>query len=250
MLPVPPPLTTAEPEAGPSTPQLKKNLHPRPTQVKAKGKKRAVTEPVSNGEEAKGQPSRWVVCIIWLGLVHRTVVYAFFAVYLLGTAYELPNILSAHCTSDFNWEMLLTDPHTVACYMLIMFASTSPLLRFPLYVRQYPYQADRVPFEFECLCYSWIHWSWYRIHSCLWNATLHWLAVSGKYGWPCFRSTPFSDFFPMTHGPYDMTKAHDPWVIQCRTTLWEAHDPWIVQHCTTHGSWRIYYPWVMDRTIL
>jgi len=46
----------AKPEAGPSTPPLKKNFHPRPTQVKAKGKKRAVTEPVSNGE-TDGSPA-------------------------------------------------------------------------------------------------------------------------------------------------------------------------------------------------
>jgi hypothetical protein len=57
---------------------------------------------------------------------------------------------------------------------------------------------------------------------------------------------PFSDFFPMTHGWYNVTIAHDPWAMQRCTTLFIPHDPWVVQCCTTHGAWRMSYPWVMN----
>ena len=41
--------------------------------------------------------------------------------------------------------------------------------------------------------------------------------------------TGFSDFFPMGHGPYSVTKAHDPWAIRYRTVMSESHASWIVQ---------------------
>jgi len=42
---------------------------------------------------------------------------------------------------------------------------------------------------------------------------------------PSHRSL-FSYFFPMGHGPCNMTESHGPWAMQCCTTC-----------CTTHGSW-------------
>ena len=50
--------------------------------------------------------------------------------------------------------------------------------------------------------------------------------------------SPFSYFFPMTHGPYGVTKSHDPWAIRRRTTGTNPHDPWTVRWCVgpmTHG---------------
>ena len=41
-----------------------------------------------------------------------------------------------------------------------------------------------------------------------------------------WEHTPFSDIFPMTHGPYEVTQAQDPWAIQGCT-----------ESCTAHGSW-------------
>src|SRR6267378_1667869 len=65
--------------------------------------------------------------------------------------------------------------------------------------------------------------------------------------------SPFSNFFSMTHGPYKLTRSHDPWAIQCCTTV--LYNPWVMEivyfdsYCTTHGSWRANYPWVLDCTI-
>ena len=67
----------------------------------------------------------------------------------------------------------------------------------------------------------------------------------------------------MTHGPYNVTRSHDPWVMQCCTTK-PPHGPWVVQQSIsmphglynaslTHGSWvvqHLYYPCPMDYTTL
>src|SRR5258706_382877 len=57
--------------------------------------------------------------------------------------------------------------------------------------------------------------------------------------------TILSKEFPMTHGPYNMTKSHGPWVIQHRTTKLGYRCP------MTHGLYNsIECPWPMDCTTL
>ena len=53
--------------------------------------------------------------------------------------------------------------------------------------------------------------------------------------------TPFSDFLPITHGRYNVTKSHDPWVIQRCTTpmtygLYNIVQPMGHGELITHGS--------------
>ena len=60
------------------------------------------------------------------------------------------------------------------------------------------------------------------------SKTLHFprdpLLVCAKRN-PGSSDTPFSDFFPMTHGPYNVTKLHDPWGKRHRAQL---YDPWVM----------------------